>query len=146
MEEPVNKFKPKDLLEHIKQIFAVERVYGEPIETMGKTIIPVAQIAAGGGGGGGEGEGPVDAGQKTPGEGKEEAPSMGTGTGMGFGFGGSARPIGFMVVEGDQTTWVPTVHPEKIALKSISVGMALVKMMVKIINKRSGARGREKGK
>lgn len=145
MEESSRKFKPKHLLEQLKQVFTVERVYGEPIETMGKTIIPVAQISASGGGGGGEGESPVDPEVKsTARDGKTTG--MESGSGMGFGFGGGAKPVGFIVLEEDRTTWIPAVNPEKIALKSISVGMALVKMLVKIIDKRSRARGREKGR
>lgn len=146
MDESKVRVRPKEMLEHIRQLFTVERVYGEPIEVMGKMIIPVAQIAASGGGGGGEGEGPADAAGSAAGAGKEAAQVMQHGSGMGFGFGGTARPVGFMVVDGDKTTWVPIVNPEKIALKALSVVTGLVKMILKMSGKRAGARGREKDK
>lgn len=63
------------------------RVFGEPYEKDGITIIPVARVM--GGGGGGEG---------TP-EGGEPAP----GGGLGF----DARPAGAFVVKGDDVTWMP---------------------------------------
>lgn len=146
MDEPNVKVRPKEMLEHVRQLFTVERVYGEPIEVMGKTIIPVAQIAASGGGGGGEGEGPADAAGSVTGTAENAAHVMQHGSGMGFGFGGTARPLGFMVVDGDKTTWVPIVNPEKIALKALSVGLGVVKLVLKSAEKRAGARGREKGK
>lgn len=143
MDEPKVRVKPGEMLEQIRQLFTVERVYGEPIEVMGKTIIPVAQIAASGGGGGGEGEGPAD----PPGraareirEEKEAAQGIQYGSGMGFGFGGTARPVGFMVVDGDKTTWMPVVNPEKIAIKALTVVSGLVKMILKMSGKRAGAR------
>src|SRR5579871_3194043 len=63
------------------------RVFGEPYEKDGITVIPVARVM--GGGGGGEG---------TP-EGGEPA----AGGGLGF----DARPAGAFVVKGDDVTWMP---------------------------------------
>ena len=62
-----------------RDALSVRRVFGDPYELDGVTVIPVARVMGGAGGGGGTGEGP---------DGK------GTGSGSGTGFGLSARGIG----------------------------------------------------
>jgi uncharacterized spore protein YtfJ len=71
----------------------VRRVFGEPVERDGVTIVPVASVRGGGGGGG-----------DTSGNG-------------GGGFGVSATPVGVYVLHGDgRVEWKPAVNTTRIAL------------------------------
>ncbi len=62
------------------------RVYGEPYERNGTTVIPAASVQGGGGGGGSDKEGAAEG---------------------GGGFGLSARPVGAYVIRGDRVDWRP---------------------------------------
>jgi uncharacterized spore protein YtfJ len=92
-----------------RDVITVKRVYGEPYERDGVTVIPAA--AVGGGGGGGSGEGP-DAGQ----------------SGGGAGFGMAARPVGAYVISEGHVRWEPSVDVNRIATQAIAaaVGLALL--------------------
>ena len=81
-----------------KDALTVKRVFGEPYEKNGVTVIPAASVL--GGGGGGEGEGPQ---------------GDGTGTGSGSGFGLAARPAGAYVIRGDEVSWQPAIDVNRIA-------------------------------
>ena len=74
----------------------VRRVYGEPYERNGVTVIPAAQVAGGGGAGGGE------------------DPNGGGGGGGGGGFGIAARPVGAYVIRGDEVKWRPAVDLSRV--------------------------------
>ena len=89
-------------IEQAKDTLTVKRVFGDPVEKNGVTIIPAARVQ--GGGGGGTGEGP-------DGEGK----------GSGSGFGVNAKPAGAYVIRGDEVEWRPAVDPNKVI-----VGAAIV--------------------
>ncbi|HET8652962.1 MAG TPA: hypothetical protein VFM13_10360 [Gaiellaceae bacterium] len=92
-----------ELLEGARDAITARRVYGEPIEQEGVTVVPAAAVAGGGGGGG-------DA----------EA--------NGGGFGLRAKPAGAYVIRGGEVTWVPAVDVNRIVLLSLSalVLLALV--------------------
>lgn len=79
-----------DMVERTNDAISVRRVFGEPIEREGVTLIPVASVW--GGGGGGEGTDP-------------ESVSGGSGGG----FGVIARPVGVYEIRDGQTTWRPTI-------------------------------------
>lgn len=78
----------------------VRRVFGEPIEREGLTVVPAAVVRAGAGGG--QGRGPKDGG------------SDGEGVGGGYGF--IARPAGVFVIRGDQVEWRPALDLGKVIL------------------------------
>jgi uncharacterized spore protein YtfJ len=69
-----------------REVFSAKRVYGEPYERDGVTVIPAAWVAGGGGGGGDEQEG---------------RSSGGTGYGL------FARPVGAYVVKDGEVEWRP---------------------------------------
>jgi uncharacterized spore protein YtfJ len=73
-----------------RDAITVRRVFGEPYEKNGITVIPAAKVQGGAGGGGGEGP-------------------EGQGKGSGSGFGVSARPTGAYVIRDGQVTWQPAV-------------------------------------
>jgi hypothetical protein len=83
----------EEILKQAEQGFTAKRVFGEPYERNGLTIIPAAKIAGGGGGG----QGPAE-------------------QGAGGGFGGMSRPSGAYVVDGETVTWKPAVDVNRIVL------------------------------
>jgi uncharacterized spore protein YtfJ len=86
-----------DTLDKATDAMSVRRVYGEPIERNGVTVVPVASVL--GGGGGGSGEGP-----------------NATGSGSGGGFGLRARPLGALIIRGEEVIWRPTVDVNRMIL------------------------------
>jgi uncharacterized spore protein YtfJ len=79
------------------------RVFGEPVNKNGLTVIPAARIM--GGGGGGEGLAPKDA---------PEGAVTATPTGSGAGFGLSAQPAGVFVLKGEEVRWIAAVDVNRI--------------------------------
>ena len=84
-----------EILEGARDAMTVGRVYGDPIEQDGITVIPAAVVGGGGGGGGDD-----------------------TQNG-GAGFGLKARPVGAYVICGKDVTWVPAVDVTRIVLYSL---------------------------
>ena len=95
----------KQLFESLTNTFSenttIKKVYGEPIETQGKTIIPVAQVSFGFGGGFGGGKG-----RKSNMEPATPNPSETGGDGGGMGGGLSAKPIGVIEVTPHHTRFI----------------------------------------
>ena len=87
----------------------VRRVYGDPYERNGVTLIPAAHVAGGGGAGGGE-------------------DPNGGGSGGGGGFGMGARPVGAYVIRGDEVRWQPAVDLSRVLtqLTLAALGLALL--------------------
>jgi uncharacterized spore protein YtfJ len=88
-------------LDAVKDILTVKRVFGDPYQLDGVTLIPVASLRGGGGGGGGEGSDPA---------------SHGTGSGAGVGFGVQARPIGVYAVKDANVQWRPAIDVMRLAV------------------------------
>lgn len=88
--------KIQELLAGAGDNLTVKRVYGEPYEKDGVTLIPAAAVR--GGAGGGEGE-----------RGETEG-------GMGGGFGMTARPVGAYQIKGDEVTWVPAADTTRVII------------------------------
>jgi uncharacterized spore protein YtfJ len=101
--------KLDEILAATKDNLTARRVYGEPIEKDGVTVIPAAAIR--GGGGGGEGEGP-DTGS----------------TGSGAGFGMTGRPVGAYRIKDGEVAWVPAADTTKVIV--IAELMAIVALLV----------------
>ncbi len=105
-----------------QDVLTVKRVYGEPFEKDGVTIIPVAAVRGGGGGGvGGE---------------------PGSGQGVGGGFGASARPVGAFVIKRGEATWQPAVDVSRIVLGAQVVAVVAVLALRTVLKARSKARRR----
>jgi uncharacterized spore protein YtfJ len=92
-----------EVLGTAKDAITVKRVYAEPYEKDGLTVIPAAVVSGGAGGGSGQ----DDKGQE----------------GGGGGFGMSGRPAGAFVIKDGQVSWRPSVDPNRIV---VMVGMALI--------------------
>ena len=104
--------KVDEMLQGAQDALAVSRVYGEPIQRNGVTLIPAAEVMGGGGGGG------------------DEANNGGGG------FGVSARPVGMWVIRGDDVQWEPAVDATKVAMRGMLVaivGLFVIRSVVKTL-------------
>jgi uncharacterized spore protein YtfJ len=97
-----------EILEGARDAISVGRVYGDPIEQEGVTVIPAAKVGGGGGGGG------------------DDAQNGGAGFGLG------ARPVGAFVIRGDQVRWVPAVDITRVLL----IGLAALLVLRSIVGRR----------
>jgi uncharacterized spore protein YtfJ len=89
-----------ELLRGAQDAITVKRVYGEPVETEGVTILPAAAVRGGGGGGG-------------------DAEHNGGG-----GFGLQARPVGAWVIRDGDAAWSPAVDVNRIVVFAFLLGLA----------------------
>jgi uncharacterized spore protein YtfJ len=109
-------------IEQAKDTLTVKRVFGDPYEKNGVTVIPAARVQ--GGGGGGRGEGPD-----------------GQGQGQGSGFGVNARPAGAFVIHGDEVEWRPAVDPSKVIVGAtimVTAALLLARTAIKVRSCREG--------
>jgi uncharacterized spore protein YtfJ len=88
-----------ELLAGARDAITVKRVFGEPIEAGGVTLVPAAKVGGGGGGGGDD-----------------------TNNG-GLGFGLGARPVGAYVIKDGEVTWRPAVDPNRILGLAFVLGL-----------------------
>jgi uncharacterized spore protein YtfJ len=88
----------------VRDAITVSRVFAEPYETDGITVIAAATMAGGGGGGGGH----DDRGQE----------------GEGGGFGVAARPAGAYVIKDGRVRWRPAVDVNRLFATSGAVAIA----------------------
>lgn len=94
------------LVTQAQEAVTVRRVFGEPVERDGVTVIPAARVAGGGGGGDGR-----------------EANGQ---EGEGAGFGVNATPAGAFVIRGDSVRWIPAVNPARIMATVAATVVAVV--------------------
>ena len=106
-----------EVLNHARDAMTVKRVFGDPVEKDGVTVIPVANVMGGVGAGGGE-----DAGAG-------EAPATGAAprSGYGAGYGLRATPAGVYVIKGGEVEWKPALDPNRLAVqRAIVIVMSLL--------------------
>jgi uncharacterized spore protein YtfJ len=82
-----------------RDAITVKRVYGDPIESEGVTIVPAAKVGGGGGGGG-------------------DSEHNGGG-----GFGLGARPVGAYVIKDGDVKWQPAVDVNRIVALAFMLGL-----------------------
>jgi uncharacterized spore protein YtfJ len=90
-----------DTVNQTRDAITVRRVYGEPYQEDGVTIIPAAHVMGGGGGGG---------------------DTLGNG---GSGFGISARPVGAWVIKDGDVIWRPSLDLNRAILMGQIVGIVM---------------------
>lgn len=112
----------QQLLGQARDALTIKRVFGEPYEKDGITVLPTAKVM--GGAGGGSGQGP-------DGEGKGE----------GGGFGMRARPVGVFVIRGDDVSWRPAVDVNRLILGAQVVAVVALLALRSIVRTRARARG-----
>ncbi len=107
----------QELLEGARDALGVNRVFGEPYERDGVTIIPAATFGGGGGGGG------------------DNRPEGGSGGGMGL----VAKPAGAYIVKDGVVTWQPALDLNKIITAAqvvLIVGLLAWRSVVKSRSRR----------
>jgi uncharacterized spore protein YtfJ len=110
-----------ELMQQTRDSLTVTRLFGEPYERNGITVIPVAVVRGGGGGGGGEGASPD---------------GVGTGSGSGGGFALAAKPAGVYVVDGNRVSFRPAVDINRIILGGQIVGIVALLVLRSILRHR----------
>ncbi len=112
----------QDVIAQARDTMTVKRVFGEPYEKDGVTIIPAARVQGGAGAGGGE-------------------DPQGQGKGSGSGFGVNARPVGAFIIRGGELSWRPAVDVNRIVLGGQVVAIVALLTIRAIIKARTKARG-----
>jgi uncharacterized spore protein YtfJ len=110
----------QEVIAQARDAITVQRVFGEPYEKNGVTVIPAARVQGGAGGGDGEGPG-------------------GEGRGSGSGFGVNARPVGAYLIRGDEMTWQPAVDLNRIVLGAQVVAIVALFAIRAIVKARAKA-------
>jgi uncharacterized spore protein YtfJ len=98
-----------EMLNEARDAMSVKRVYGDPIERDGLTIVPAADVRGGGGGG-------------------ADAENNGGG-----GFGLTARPVGVFIVKGEEVTWEPAVDVSRISIMGLMVGIVALLVLRSVV-------------
>ena len=108
-----------ETIEQAKEFMTVRRVFGDPYEKNGVTMIPAARVQ--GGAGGGRGEGPE-----------------GEGSGRGSGFGMNAKPAGAFVIKDDDVQWRPAIDVNKVILGGQVIAVAALLLARAVVKSRAG--------
>lgn len=103
------------VMEGVRDAITVRRVFGDPIEKGGATLIPAAAVM--GGAGGGEG-----------GEGQAQ--------GAGTGFGVRARPVGAYVMREGEISWQPAFDVARVAMAGIAFAALATILVTGVLRKR----------
>jgi uncharacterized spore protein YtfJ len=111
--------KVAELVTSVRDAITVSRVFAEPYEKDGVTVIAAATVAGGGGGGGGQ----DDHGQK----------------GEGGGFGVAARPAGAYVIKDGRVRWRPAVDVNRLIATISAVAIAYMFTRARIEKARATA-------
>lgn len=111
--------KVAEVIGTAKDTVTVKRVYGEPYERNGVTIIPAAVVSGGAGGGTGHDEK--------------------GGEGEGGGFGVSGRPAGAFVIKDGEVSWRPAVDPNRILKVVGLVVVAFLLMRPRMVRARTAS-------
>jgi len=99
--------KLDELASSARDTLSARRVFAEPVEKDGVTVIAAATVTGGGGGGGGH----DDKGQE----------------GAGGGFGLNARPAGMYVIRDGNVRWIPAVDVNRlVAIVAMVLSIFLV--------------------
>lgn len=104
-----------DLVKGHRDAITVKKVFGEPYQRNGVTVIPAAKVM--GGGGGGMGESPDGAGQ-----------------GVGTGFGMAGRPAGAFIIRGEDVKWQPAVDANRVMAGAFM--LAALALVLRFLRKR----------
>ena len=122
-----------EVLNHARDAMTVKRVFGDPYEKDGVTVIPVANVMGGAGGGGGSGAGvPSGTGDAAVADGKPES-------GYGIGYGMRATPAGVYVIKDGEVEWKPAFDVNRLALQrtgAIIVGLFVVRSIIRTLVRR----------
>jgi len=123
----------QEVLNHARDAMTVKRVFGEPYEKDGVTVIPVANVMGGVGAGGGDGAGaPSGAGDVAVATGAPRS-------GYGIGYGLRATPAGVYVIKAGEVEWQPALDMNRLRLQrvfSTIVGLLVLRSIIRMLTKR----------
>ena len=100
-------------LDAVRDVLTVKRVFGEPYEVNGVTVIPVAAIRGAGGGGGGE----------------DSQQQIGAGAGLVV----AARPVGVFAVIGERVRWEPAIDVTRIVVGGQLVAVVALLVLHRLV-------------
>jgi uncharacterized spore protein YtfJ len=109
-------FDIQELASSLRENMTVKRVYGEPYEKDGATVIPVASIAGGAGGGGGGDD---------------------NGSGGGGGFRIAAKPVGVYVIRNGEVSWRPAMDVNKAITSAQTLVIVFLLIARSIVRRRA---------
>jgi uncharacterized spore protein YtfJ len=112
----------RQIVEEAREVMTGRRVYSEPYERNGVTVILASRVQGGGGGGGGQ-------------DGQREGSGRGQ-QGWGGGFGVSAAPVGAFVIRGDDVRWVPAMDLNKAIMGAQLVAIVTMLTLRKLLRGR----------
>lgn len=104
-----------EMIDSARDALTVKRVFGEPFEKDGVTVIPAARIGGGAGGGSGD---------------------SADGAGSGGGFGLAAKPAGVYVIRDGDVTWQPAIDVNRIVMGGQFVAIVLLLVVGSIVRAR----------
>jgi uncharacterized spore protein YtfJ len=118
----------REVLNHARDAMTVKRVFGDPYEKEGVTVIPVANLMGGAGAGGGPGSGvqPASAGEEAVGESARDS-------GYGMGYGLRATPAGVYVIKGGEVEWKPALDMNRLTLQRAGVTILALLVLRSIV-------------
>jgi uncharacterized spore protein YtfJ len=93
-----------DNIRGTRDALSARRVFGDPLELDGVTVVPVASVFGGAGGGGGEGA-----------KGGDRVSEKEIGSGFGTGFGVRAIPVGVYEIRDGKVNWKPAIDVTRLA-------------------------------
>ena len=108
-------------IEQAKDAITVRRVYGDPFEKNGVTVIPAARVQ--GGAGGGQGDAPE-----------------GQGRASGSGMGVIATTAGAFVIRGDDVAWRPAIDVNRVIIGGQIVAVVALLVVRSIARARAARR------
>jgi uncharacterized spore protein YtfJ len=111
----------QEVIGQARDALTIKRVFGEPYEKDGVTVIPAARVQGGAGAGGGE-------------------DPQGQGSGSGSGFAMNARPVGAFIIRDGELSWRPAVDVNRIILGGQLVAVVALLTVRAIIKARVKAR------
>src|SRR5206468_11095376 len=109
----------RQTIEGARDVISVQRVFGDPYEKNGVTVIPAARVQGGAGRGGGDGP-------------------AGEGAGIGAGFGVNARPAGAFVIRGEDVDWRPAIDVNRVILGGQLNAVAALLLARAVVKSRAG--------
>ncbi|MDH4142693.1 MAG: spore germination protein GerW family protein, partial [Chloroflexota bacterium] len=121
-----------EILGQARDTMTVRRVFGEPIERDGLTLVPVANVMGGAGGGGGEAPAPG-----AEGAAGSDASGPPMGSGMGVGYGVRATPAGVYVIKDGDVRWEPAMDLTRIAIMGQIVAIVLLLVVRSVLRSRA---------
>jgi uncharacterized spore protein YtfJ len=101
----------QSLIAGARDAMTVQRVYGDPVERDGVTVVPVARVRGGGGGGDKQGE-----------------------SGGGFGF--AADPAGVYVIAGGTVRWEPAFDLNRAVVLGSANGLLALALLHRLVRRR----------